>query len=160
MEFSNQLENDTFKLKSTDIYTQQINELNINVNILLDEFKKHYVISKMHPTNDEAQERFEEVVSKIEQLQSKLFTITNSVQVDISELNKNLFELNKLIKNEREKNRNLKIKLGIIQHENNASTEMINNYKEIYNIKYLRNWSLFLSTIIGVITIGTIYKNK
>ena len=47
MEFSNQLENDTFKLKSTDIYTQQINELNINVNILLDEFKKHYVISKI-----------------------------------------------------------------------------------------------------------------
>jgi hypothetical protein len=35
---------------------------------------------------------------------------------------------------------------------------MISDYKEIYNIRYLRNWALGISILIGIITIGNIYK--
>ena len=37
---------------------------------------------------------------------------------------------------------------------------MISDYKEVYDIKYLRNWGLFLTTIIGLVTIGTVYKKQ
>jgi hypothetical protein len=37
---------------------------------------------------------------------------------------------------------------------------MINDYREIYDIKYLRNWGLFLSTIICIYTISVVYKKQ
>ena len=66
--------------------------------------------------------------------------------------------LNVLIEKEKAKNRSLKRKLGIIDHNNNAAIEMIDNYKQIYNMSYLRNWALFLSSLICIMTIGKIYK--
>jgi len=70
-------------------------------------------------------------------------------------------QLSQLVKSweERDKNKKLRQKLGMVEDKNNSSLEMINDYKEIYQINYLRNWALFLSTIICIFTIKTIYKN-
>ena len=46
----------------------------------------------------------------------------------------------------------------MVENTGNASSEMISNYKDMYNINYLRNWSLLLSSILCMITIGVIYK--
>ena len=69
-----------------------------------------------------------------------------------------MIEIDVLIQREREKNRKLKKRLGIIEHENNAATEMISNYKEIYDMRYLRNWALGLSTLACIAAIGIVYK--
>jgi hypothetical protein len=37
---------------------------------------------------------------------------------------------------------------------------MISDYKDIYAKRYLRNWSLLLSSIICIVAIGTIYKKQ
>jgi hypothetical protein len=141
-------------------YTNKMNEINGGVDILLDEFKKIYVITKMHPNNEEYKQKYENIVSSFTQIQSKLFTITNDVQVNINELNKKLHELDVLIKIERKKNKELKKKLGIVEIENNSSSEMIDNYKTIYDTKYLQNWALLLSIIVCIITIGVTYKKQ
>ena len=73
-------------------------------------------------------------------------------------MNQQLFKLNIFITKERQKNRKLKSKLGIIENTGNASTEMINNYKELYNMNYLRNWSLLLSSFLCIAAIGVVYK--
>jgi hypothetical protein len=80
--------------------------------------------------------------------------------VNINELNKKLHELDVLIKIERKKNKELKKKLGIVEIENNSSSEMIDNYKTIYDTKYLQNWALLLSIIVCIITIGVTYKKQ
>ena len=60
--------------------------------------------------------------------------------------------------NEKEKNIELKKKLGIVEDQNNASSEMINDYKNIYDKKYLRNWALILSCLICFAAINSTYR--
>jgi hypothetical protein len=92
-------------------------------------------------------------------LSSDLFVLSNDVQSSTDELNKKLFALNILIQEEKERNRELKLKLGIVEHKNNAATELISDYKNIYSEEYLRNWGLFLSILIIGTSISKISKN-
>lgn len=141
-------------------FNEKLNELNGTVNLILDEFKKVYVISKMNPTNEEYQQQYANIVSGLNQIQSNLFSKSNDVQVNINNISKAMLALDFQIKQEREKNKELKRKLGIIENKTNASSEMINNYTQIYDERYLRNWALGLSTIICMITIGSLYKKQ
>jgi hypothetical protein len=156
MELEN--ENIDLNLKNPGEYINKLDELNGGVNLLLDEFKKIYIIAKMHPNNEDIQARYQDMTSNINQLQSKLFSVSNDIQVNINDINKKLLELDGLIRIERDKNRELRKKLGMVEHKNNSASEMIDNYREIYDIKYLRNWALFLSTVICIFTISALYK--
>jgi hypothetical protein len=102
----------------------------------------------------------ESVKGNITKLSNELFNLSNTVQVDIDTMNTQLVELNNLIKEEKERNRTLKLKLGIVENKNNAASEMISNYKQYYDYGYLRNWGLFLSIIIAGVTISKVFKNN
>ena len=128
------------------------------MNILLEQFKKIYIVYKTNPDTQEYQQQYANIVSSINKIQSELFTLLNDVQVDTDSISQKMLLLNVLIEKEKAKNRSLKRKLGIIDHNNNAAIEMIDNYKQIYNMSYLRNWALFLSSLICIMTIGKIYK--
>lgn len=150
--------NDNFE--TPEQYIQKLDQLNGGVNLLLDEFKKIYIVSKMNPDIQEYQQQYANIISSINQIQSSLFTISNDVQVNIDEISQKMILLNVLIEKERVLNRKLKRNLGIIENNNSAFTEMIYNYKQIYNINYLRNWALFLSSVFCIITIGKVYKSQ
>ena len=160
MEITNKFTNKNLDIRNPETYINKINEYNGRVNVVLDEFQQVYIMSKMYPANEEVQERYENVISNIEKLQSDLFNMTNNIQVDVNEVNKNLLEINTLINIEKIKNEKLKKLLGYVEGSNNSSQEMISDYKKIYNINYLRNWSLFLSTILCIIVINMVYKKN
>jgi len=141
-------------------YIKQLNQLNESVDLLLAEFSKIFVLYKMNPNTPEYQQQYANMVANINQIQSKLFTTSNSVQVNIDEISQKLLELNILISIERNKNRELKSKLGMIQDKNNSASEMIYNYKQIYNYNYLRNWALFISISLCILTISKVYKSQ
>ena len=84
--------------------------------------------------------------------------MSNNVQINTDEINKKLFSLNTLIKQEKKRNLELKLKLGIVEDKNNASTELITDYKDIYLSDYLRNWGLFLSILVAVFTITKVFR--
>ena len=149
-----------YNFKQTEQYKEQIYELNSGVHLLLNEFKKLYVITNMYQTNEEYQTQYQNIVNSLSEVLSKLFSISNDIQVDINTLNKKLFDFNVLIDQEREKNTELKRKLGMVENKGNASSEMIKDYKNIYDERYLRNWSLLLSSIVCILAIGEMYKNK
>lgn len=154
------LENINYKFIEKNQYVESLNTLNDSINLILDEFKNLYVITNMHPDNQEYLQLFENCKANINQIQAKLFTITNNIQSDTNKMNSSLLELDTSIKVERNTNKELKTKLGIIEHKNNSASEMIDNYKEMYDSNYLRNWSLSLSTILCIITIGIVYKKQ
>jgi hypothetical protein len=85
--------------------------------------------------------------------------LSNDVQASTDELNKKLFSLNVLIQEEKERNHELKASLGIVEHKNNAATELIYDYKNMYSEEYLRNWALFISILIIGTSISKISKN-
>ena len=144
--------------KKSEQYKEKIHQLDSGVYLLLHEFKKLYVITNMHPTNEEYQTQYQNIINSLAEILSKLFSISNDVQVNIDDLNKKLFEFDILIRQEREKNRELKRKLGIVENKSNAASEMISDYKNIYDKRYLRNWSLLLSSIVCIAAIGVIFK--
>lgn len=144
----------------TNQYKEKIDELDSGINLLLDEFKKLYVITKMHPNNQEYQTHYQNIINNLASVLSKLFSVSNDIQINIDNLNKKLFEFDVLIGEEREKNKELKIKLGIVENKSNAASEMISDYKNIYDKRYLRNWSLILSSILCILAIRKIFKKE
>jgi len=155
-----EIENIDENFMKPEQFNEKLEVLNGSVNLLLDEFKKIYIISKMHPANQEYQQQYANMVAGLDQLQSKLFSASNDVQVNIDNINKAMIALDIHIRKEREKNRELKVKLGIIENKSNASSEMIDDYTQIYDKRYLRNWALGLSTIICIMTIGSLFKKQ
>ena len=73
---------------NTEQYIEQINSLKEQSVFILNEFKKLYVINKMHPENEEYQYQYENIVSNINTIFSNLFTTSNDVQFNINVLNK------------------------------------------------------------------------
>jgi hypothetical protein len=155
-----ELENEDINLnfKNPDEYINKLDELNGGMEMLLDELTKLYVMTKMDPYNEDIKAKYQDTISNINLIQSKLFSMANDIQGNVDVMNKKLSELDRLITIERDKNKKLRKKLGMVEDKQNSSFEMISDYKEIYQIKYLRNWALFLSTIICIFTINTIYK--
>lgn len=139
-------------------YIKQIEEYESSLNLSLDEFKKLYTITKMHPTNEEYQSLYQNAISNLSLILSKLFSLSNEIQTKTEKLNKDLFQFDSIIKTEKTKNIELKRKLGIVENKTNASSELIDDYKDIYESRYLRNWSLFLSSIFCIIAIKIVYK--
>ena len=86
--------------------------------------------------------------------------MSNDVQSNTNKINEQLLSLNKDINDEKKKNKKLKSQLNIVEDNNNASTELITNYMEMYDSGYLRNWALFLSILIAGTFISKIFKNQ
>jgi hypothetical protein len=127
---------------------------------ILDEFKKAYLFYNKNPQNNEYHQTFETVKSQLNDINSKLFMLSNNIETDIEKINKKLFILNILIKNAKEKNQKLKRKLGFVERRHNVTDDMINDYKLTYNIGYLRNWGLVFSIIIVGFSISKVFTNR
>ena len=134
--------------KTPIIFKEKLKTLNQQLPAILDDFKKYYVFFNKNPEYPEYQNLFENIKANMTKLGSELFMLSNDVQSSTNEINVKLFSLDKLIHNEKERNRKLKKSLGIAENENNAATELITDYKYMYSEEYLRNWALFLSIII------------
>jgi hypothetical protein len=68
--------------------------------------------------------------------ESSFRTLSDDVQKDINKINEELVRLNGLIENEKTTYKNINLKLGIAEHKNNASTELISDYKQMYEYAY------------------------
>ena len=139
-------------------FTQQLEILQSQLPAILNDFKKYYVFFNKNPEYPEYQQMFQNIKSNLNNINSNLFTLSNDIDQNIDKINNLFFNLDVLIKKERKKNRELKKKLGIVENKNNAASELIYDYKEIYNSEYVRNWALFLSIIVINLTIFKTFK--
>jgi hypothetical protein len=146
--------------KSPLEFKERVEALQSQLPPILDEFKKYYVFFNKNPEYPEYEQMFQNVKGNLNNVNSQLFTLSNDVQINTDKINEMLFALNKMIQNEKKTNRELKIKLGIVEHKNNAASEVIYDYKQIYESGYLRNWGLFLSIIIVGLTISKTFKKQ
>lgn len=137
-------------------YTTALSAVNNSQDLILDEFRKLYVISHTNPDNQEYQQQFANATSNVDQLESKLFTIGNDVESIIETMNKSLFDLNTQIEQERARNANLQTKMETVDQQYTSANGMISEYKQFYNMNYLRNWGLLLSIVLCVYAITII----
>jgi hypothetical protein len=141
-------------------FTEKLEVLQQQLPSILEDFKKYYVFYNKNPEFDEYKQMFENMKANLNKINSDLFILSNDVSFNTDELNKQLFYLNALIIKEKQQNRELKRKLGIVEHKSNAANEMITNFREIYESEYLRNWGLFGCIIVGGLVIKNIYTKS
>ena len=150
----------TNKLVNPQNLTDKLNLLNQQLPSILDDYNKYFVLYNKSPDNNEYQQSFDRIQGNLNELNSQLFMLSNEVQFNTNDINKMLTELNSKITIEKNKNAKFKKELGNIENENNATTEMIINYTEMYNNGYLRNWGLLLSIVIAGFAISKVYSSK
>lgn len=143
-------------LTKPEVFLSQINTLKEKLPPILDDFKKYYVFYNKNPEYSEYQQMFENIKSNLQKINSELFMTINNIEKDTETINDRLKQIDQLIVQEKIKNRRLKRKLGIVEKKYNGSDELISDYKEIYNLDYLTNFSLFY----GVVLLGGILASR
>jgi len=149
---------DLSNYKSQDQFRESLQTLQQQLPAILEDFKKYYVFYNKNPEYDDYRQMFENIKANLNKVNSDLFVLSNEVSSNTDDLNTRLFELDALIEQEKQKNIELKQKLGIVENKTAATDEMITNFREIYESKYLRNWGLFGCIIVGGLIIKNIYK--
>ena len=145
---------------SPTTYYNNITTISQQLPSILDDFIKYYVFYNNVPDYPEYQTMFENIKQNINSLNSQLFQITNDVDSSIEKINKSLLSLNTLITTEKSKNTDLKKKLGMLNEENKSTFIMITNYDQIYDLEYLKNWSLFISIFFSLYVISVVFKKQ
>jgi hypothetical protein len=149
----------TDNFKKPEEFANKLTVLKEQLPAILDDFEKYYVFYNKNPEYDEYQQMFNNITNNLTNINSSMFLLSNDVQSSIDDINKKLVEINLSITKEKCKNEKLQSNLGISQDKNNATTELISDYKKIYDSGYLQNWSLFLSILIAIFAIKKNYTN-
>jgi uncharacterized coiled-coil DUF342 family protein len=152
------LSNDNVNNTKTKQFTEKLQTLQSQLPSILEDFKKYYVFYNKNPEYPEYQQLFQNIKGNLNSVNAELFTLSNDVQSNTDKLNDNFSNIDTLIKTAKEKNTRLKKALGIVEHKNNAASEMITDYKKMYDNGYLRNWALFFSILVLGAGIAKVYK--
>jgi hypothetical protein len=135
----------------SDLLSKVIQMLKIIPN-LLEDYEKNYVLYNTFPNNDEYTRIYETSKSNLEKMNSELFLLNNNIEKNTNDITLSLLEFNKKITQLKEQNGKTKIKLNSIEDKYNGSKILIEDYKEMYNNQYFKNFTI----LIGVILSGTI----
>ena len=141
-------------------FSERLETLRQQLYPILDDFKKYYVFYNKNPDYNEYQQAFEGIKGNLNEFNSRVFMLSNDVQSNTNKINITLSELYDMINYEKNRNTQLKKQLGNIEGDKYATTEMIDNYKEMYNNEYVKNWGLVLSILVAGFTISKVYTNK
>ena len=143
-----------------DKFLTQTNDLNSSFPTLLTEFVNAYVQFNTNPSNTAYKNMLESVSTSIMTSINNLTTISKNVNSESNKLVEVLKKLNASISTEQTKNAELSEQLNLYEKQNTSTGVLINDYKTIYNLGYVKNWGLFLSIIISLSIIYSFYKNK
>ena len=106
------------------------------------------------------QQMYDNIKNNIQELYTSLLTISTNINKNVNFINNNYQELNKEIEILKERNTILKKKLGIAEDTYDGSDTMISNYKDMYNLQYLKNFSLGLGIVFSLVLITKLFKGQ
>jgi hypothetical protein len=155
---SNQNQFNNFKNDSE--YLNDINVLKEKLPAILDDFKKYYVFYNKNPTYSEYQTMFENIKANLNSINSELYKIQNSVEKNTTTISSEFKEINKLIKEEKTNNSRFKSLYDKVNNNLNGSKIMIDEYKQIYNEKYINNVFIFIGIITSGIILAKVFRNN
>jgi predicted nucleic acid-binding Zn-ribbon protein len=141
-------------------YEEQLRAIRSQLSSMLLDFRKYYVFYKKNPENQEYQRAYQNVQANLTNLGSKLFQLNNEVETNIRSINDALLALDISISSEKDDNSELKRKIQQVYANSNAASERIDDYQEIYDKDYLRNWALALSIGVAIYTSTLFYQKS
>jgi len=155
----NSIDNIITEARNPTEFRNKLNVLTEQLPAVLNDFVKYYVFYNKNPEYEEYRTFYFNIKNNLTKIGSDAFGLSNEVQHSTDILNQKMNCLNIAIDKEKKINRKLKIGLGIVENKNNASTELISDYEEIYQLNYLRNFGLFLSIIVVFFVVKNMFSN-
>ena len=149
-----------YNIDETKQLEQQLETIQEQLPSILSDFKKYYIFYNKNPEYPEYHNFFENIKTNLNEINSKLFVLSNEVQQKNDDINNKFKELDKLIKETKIQNQKLKSKIYVVENKANASNELINDYNNMYDVDYLRNWAIILSTCIAGFVLTKVYSKK
>lgn len=147
-------------LKDDRRYLSEIKTIQDKLPSVLDDFKKYYVFYNKNPTYTEYQTMLENLKSDLNSMNSELFKISNSVEKNINSISTKFAELNKLIRKEKATNHRLTPIYKGVKQTFTGSKIMIDEYKQIYNEKFMNNCFILIGIIVNGIVLVKIFASK
>jgi len=148
-----------YSFPESNSFLSKIETLSAKLPGMLEDFKKYYIFYNKFPNYSEYKNMFSNIKNNLQSVNSDIFVITNDVEKNIALLNDKLVKYDGYIDSEKSKNVLLKKKLGIVETKFDGSDEMVQNYTELYNIYYTKNFALFLGILIAIyLNIRIFYK--
>jgi uncharacterized protein YgiM (DUF1202 family) len=147
-----------FGFQSSQSFLSTIQTLQKQLDPILDDFAKYYVFYNKNPDVTEYQQMFSNIKSNLNQLNSQLFMVSNQVDTNTQAISKKLLEFNQKIQSLKTQNGTLSTKMQKIKHKNNSADELINDYKQMYDMGYLRNWGLGLSIVVSCALLSIVFR--
>ena len=89
-----------------------------------------------------------------------LFDAYSNLVTDSSQLTNNLTNIKVQLDTLKINNVSLKEELARMYEISEGSSVLIDDYKQLYNISYTRNWGIFLSIIFSCYLMSTMFKSK
>ena len=147
-----------YKTNYNSNYRTRVDDLQKQMPSVLDDYKKIYVEYNKSPEN--TQRIYDKIMGNITNVNVQLRKIQVEVDADITTFNNDMSEINKKISDNKNKNIEYKELLGDTTYKSNSADIMYNDYKELYESAYLKNWALFMGVIVSVaLTIRTFKIN-
>lgn len=126
-------------LTEASVYMTQLDDLKIKLSPMVDDFEKYYVFYHKNPEYTEYQNNFDNIETNLKKTSTQQIDITNEIRTGTKIINTRLKELDKQIEREKQENKILRKKLGMVEAKYDGSHEMIEDYKEVYNMYYMKN---------------------
>lgn len=149
---------DTFK--DPDILKEDMQYAMQNVSIILQNARNVSGLIVSNPYNNDYKIQLRQLKLTLNEKIQILLDLNTYFTDSNSELNDNIKTLKNEITAIKNHNKTLLDGLNNIDERAEATDELINNYKYIYNVVFLKNWGLFLSIIICWIVLSAVFKKK
>ena len=134
-------------LNQPSFFSNKLDTYLAPMNSILDDFKKNYISHFRNPDYNEYTTLFARSEGELHTFRSELFELSNQLDYDNEECIKYLNIANEKIDNLKKENKKLKSQYLQLNQESNTSIERTDNYKTIYEIQYIKNWSLLFAII-------------
>lgn len=132
--------------------------LNINYNELLTELTDAFS-GKFAGDPDTLKNRIQ-LKRNVNTFILNLFDAYANLSTDSSQLTTNLTNIKAQLDKLKINNVSLKEELARMYEISEGSSVLIDDYKQLYNISYTRNWGIFLSIIFSCYLMSTMFKSK
>lgn len=132
----------------SQVFETKIDDIKNQFMSVLDDFKKYYIYYNKNPESNEFQNYYANSKSILQTLNQNIFSLTNSIQKNIIDLDKENTYMNKqiiILKKKFEKMVKLQHNLEMTE---DGSEQLINDSKELYNEQYHKNVILFLALLL------------
>jgi len=136
----------------------KIQEITNSFFLLLDDFKRYYILSKLYPENQQYNNFYENAKLNITDYSKKIVLITKTIIGSLDDININMTDISNKLEQQKILNKRLLDIYSNLQQSENGSSLFIDDAKQRYNNQYYKNINLLVG-ILGLIG-GIFYLSK